>query len=137
MTADEPPTMPHGLICGESPELARGDHVADDEGALTDAPEAFAALEVGSIAFGGGEAEQCCGVVGFAGLLLVGDLGGAVAEEAAGQGAGPAVVIADGVEVGELVETSRWAMPRPRESFHWACMRARRAGWRIRRQASL
>ncbi len=79
--------------------------MADDEGALPDPPEAFAALEVGELcAFGTGEAKECRGVVGFAGLLLVGDLGGAVAEEAAGEGSGLTVVVADGVEVGEPVD---------------------------------
>lgn len=93
------------MIRAEDREFVRGRGVPYDEGALSDTPEAFAALEVGELcALGAGEAQECRAVVGFAGLLLVGDLGGAIAQQPAGEGSGLAVVVANGVEVGEPVD---------------------------------
>jgi len=53
----------HAGVRVEELQLAVGDQVADDEGALPDSPEPFSTLKIGQLAaFGDGEAEDLGGV---------------------------------------------------------------------------
>ena len=112
--------------------------MADDEGSFVDAPEAFAAGEFGELGdLDAGEAEDGAGGLGFVVGLVVEDAGGGVAKEALGEAArdcDPASPTASRSE--SRWTTMRFASPQARDSFHWACMRASRAGWARSRQAS-
>jgi hypothetical protein len=71
----------HAGVGVEELEFAGCAEVADDEGAFADAPEAFAAGELGEFFdLGAGQAERFTGFGGFLGFLGVDDFGGAVGE---------------------------------------------------------
>lgn len=109
----------------------------DDECAVADAPEPFSLLQVRQLgALGAGEAKKRCGLRGLARLLQVDDLRRAVSESPCANARA-----SDPESPTASRSLRRWmimrlAMPRPRESFHWDCIRPRRAGWRTSRQAS-
>jgi hypothetical protein len=91
-----------------------GAEVTDDEGPLTDAPEAFALGEFGElVGFDGGEAEDAADGGGLVVGLVVEDAGGGVTEESLGQAAGLGAGVAGPRTPTRARTESRPTMPPP------------------------